>query len=103
MYDKLCINKRQKKDHCYTEILNEVRCGSVTQDSYGDHCYTEILNEVWCGSVIQDSYRRGLLKEIFCRSTLNWPIAASLQFACFQQEKLVKSLTNKINVVYIGY
>ena len=33
VYDELCINERQKKDSCYTEILNEVRCGSVTQHS----------------------------------------------------------------------
>ena len=31
LYDELCINERQKKDGCYTEILNEVRCGSATQ------------------------------------------------------------------------
>ena len=33
VYDELCINERQKKDGNYTEILNQVRCGSVTQDS----------------------------------------------------------------------
>ena len=77
VYDELCINERQKKDHCYT---NQVWCGSVTQYSL------DMLQE--------------RVTEMFWTSRLNWSIMASR----FQQERLVKSLTSKCCVHWIlGY
>ena len=48
VYDELCINKRQKKDRYYTDILNEVQCGPVTLKTLG-----KLKERVIEGSVLQ--------------------------------------------------